>query len=689
MCGIIAVCHHPGAEEQVKKALTLLAERGKDGNDLKKIAKDCFLGHTLHAIVGHVSQPITAKGTLIANCEIYNWQELSKKYHLEAKNDSEFLLKFLDSFGAERIEELDGVFAFVYSNNESLLIARDILGVKPLWFSLTTEQFACASEKKVLENLAYGHIQELNPRSIFSYDLKKKKLEEIKRNFFSYQPEHTDTKEELLKNTQQLLHQAIDKRVPSKKFGLLFSGGLDSTYLANYLQQKGESFVCYTAAVESLTTAKDLEAAEKVAKELNLTLRVKTIKKEDIPSYLEKIVPLIEDSNVVKVGVALTFYLASELAKEDGCKVLFSGLGSEEIFAGYDRHKKSANINQECVSGLLKMYERDLYRDDVITMANNLELRLPFLDRKLITYALKIPAKYKINSERTKMILREIALREHMPEEFALRKKTAAQYGSKIDSALGKLAKKQQLTKSAYLRQFYPDHNLKLGVLFSSGKDSTYAAYIMQRQNYELTCLLTLQSKNSASYMFHTPAIEMASLQAEAMGIPQIVQATNGEKEEELNDLKALLSKAKEKYAIEGVITGALFSTYQRDRIEKICDEIGLKIFSPLWHKPQEQEMQELLQQKFSFLFTAIAAEGLDEGWLGRPITEKDLEKLKTLHKKNYLNIAGEGGEFESLVLDCPLFKKKLILTKTEKVMENGCTGKLVIKDAELKEKVI
>ena len=159
------------------------------------------------------------------------------------------------------------------------------------------------------------------------------------------------------------------------------------------------------------------------------------------------------------------------MAKEDGCKVIFSGLGSEEIFAGYERHKNSANINQECLSGLLKMYERDLYRDDVITMNNNMELRFHFWTQNWLIMHLKFQSKYKIKGETTKYILREIALQKGIAKEFAFRKKTAAQYGSKFDYAIGKLAKQHKFSsKSAYLRIFYPSHNLKLGVLFSSGK---------------------------------------------------------------------------------------------------------------------------------------------------------------------------------------------------------------------------
>ncbi len=706
MCGITGVFNHPHAFEQVKAALAILHNRGKDAlgisnfhevqhhHDLNKfypIPGKNIIGHALHAVVDDVPQPLKGKGVLVANCEIYNWQKLNQRYNFKAKNDAQLLLSLLDKFGIDKLEELDGVYALAYWNKEDLYLARDILGEKPLWFVHTSDGFAFASEKKVLEKLGYLDIQELNPRQILHYYIQGNRYEGIARFFLDYAPEHPESYEKLKQKTEKILDEAIKKRIPGRKFGLLFSGGIDSTYLAHYFKQQGYDFTCYTAVLETDgTPPSDLLAAQNVAKELGLHLKIKKIKIADIPRYLKKIVPLIEDSNVVKVGVALTFYIACEMAREDGCKVIFSGLGSEELFAGYERHKQSGNINQECVSGLLKMYERDLYRDDVLTMDNNLELRLPYLDMELVKYALKIPGKYKLKEGTGKYILREIAAEKGIPHQFAFRKKTAAQYGSRFDYALEKLAKKSKFpSKSAYLRTFYPSHNLRLGVLFSGGKDSTYSAYIMQRQNYELACLITMRSENKESFMFQSAGVEMVELQAQAMELPLIVGETKGEKEKELIDLEKTITLAREKYKLDGIVSGALFSTYQRDRIEKICDRLGLKIFAPLWHKPQEEEMKELLANGFTFVLSAVAAEGLDKKWLNRIITEKDVERLKELQRKVGINISGEGGETESLVLDCPLFKKKIVIEETEIMDENKNSAYMFIKKARLAEKIL
>ncbi|MBN1157037.1 diphthine--ammonia ligase [Candidatus Woesearchaeota archaeon] len=223
---------------------------------------------------------------------------------------------------------------------------------------------------------------------------------------------------------------------------------------------------------------------------------------------------------------------------------------------------------------------------------------------------------------------------------------------------------------------------MKLGVLSSGGKDGLYSAYVMKKQNYELSCIISIKSRNPDSFMFHTPNIHLSELQAEAMGLPILVQETAGEKEEELTDLTKAIEKAKKDFHIEGIVVGAIFSNYQRERVEKVCDKFGLKIFAPLWHKSQEDYIRELIKNDFRVIITAIAAEGLDRSFLGKEIDENLIKELIIINKKNKMNLAGEGGEYESLVLDCPLFKKKIIVEKAEILTENAFTGRFIIQKA-------
>ena len=229
--------------------------------------------------------------------------------------------------------------------------------------------------------------------------------------------------------------------------------------------------------------------------------------------------------------------------------------------------------------------------------------------------------------------------------------------------------------------------NKKLGVLFSTGKDSTYAMHKMKDSGYEITCLICIRSKNKDSYMFHTAAIELAKQQAEAIGLPLIIWETEGKEEEELKDLKDALWKAKLEYGINGIVTGALYSNYQKERIEKICEELELETYSPLWHKDQEQYMRELIDYGIKFILTKVSCEGLDKTWLNKIINNDDVDKLVKIDERIGINISGEGGEFESLVLDAPMFKKKLEIAESEIAESSENCAEMIIKEVKLIKK--
>jgi len=718
MCGITGFFNTQNAVEHTCRAFAILKNRGKDGvgacgadwvihsDELDTLHipgnSTCILGHTLHSMVGFVPQPIVYRGRLVANCEIYNWKGLNKKYGLDAKNDPDILAKLIEkristksgtaanisTVIEEILHELIGVYAFAYWLDDKVYIARDILGVKPLWYS-THAGFAFASEKKALDAAGYCAIRELDPREILCYDVKKDTITRYNRDFFSIAPEHETPLRTIRADVKKILIDAVSIRIPNEPFGILFSGGVDSSILAYLCKELGKhpgaDFTCYTAGFKGTTHSPDIQYATMVAESLGLALRLKEIDLAEVEEYLKIVVPLIEDTSVPKVGVALTMYAACVAARDDGIRVMFSGSGADELFAGYDRHRRSADLNRDCYADMLGIYEKNTYRDDVVAMNNNIELRVPYLDKRLVDYSLKIPAQYKIDGEQNKIILRLVGEDLGIPQEYVQRRKQAAQYGSRFDKAITKLAKNAGCkSKTEYLKRFYSQPNLKLGVLFSSGKDSNYAMHIMQQQNYSIECLITLMSENPDSYMFHTPNIELVRLQAEAMGIPLIEQVTKGEKEVELEDMKRALARAQMEYGIEGVVTGALYSNYQRKRIERICDELGMKVFSPLWHIDQETEMRELLKIGFEFIFSSVAAYGLDKSWLGHRITDEDIDKLVRLNEKIGLNIAGEGGEFESFVVDGPVYKKRIEIRDYEMVERDEYTARIAITDAGL-----
>ncbi|MFH1506632.1 MAG: diphthine--ammonia ligase [archaeon] len=201
---------------------------------------------------------------------------------------------------------------------------------------------------------------------------------------------------------------------------------------------------------------------------------------------------------------------------------------------------------------------------------------------------------------------------------------------------------------------------MKLASLFSGGKDSCLAIFLAKKAGHEISCLITIESENKESYMFHVPSISRVDAQAKAMGIPLILQKTKGKKEEELRDLEKAIKLAKDTYNINGIVTGAVASVYQAARIQKICDKLGLECINPLWKMDQIELLNELIKNDFEVIITGVFAYPLTKEWLGRKIDEKYVEDVTTLWEKYKVNPAGEGGEFESFVLYCPLFKKRL-----------------------------
>lgn len=183
--------------------------------------------------------------------------------------------------------------------------------------------------------------------------------------------------------------------------------------------------------------------------------------------------------------------------------------------------------------------------------------------------------------------------------------------------------------------------------------------------------------------MFHVPNIDFAKKQAEAMELPVAFTESSGIKEKELDDLKKVMNTAKERYKIEGVVSGAIASNYQAERVKRICDELNFKSINPLWKIDQEEYLKQLIKENFKIIITGIAADGLDKNWLGRIIDDECIKDLKKIHEKNKINVAAEGGEYETFVLDCPLFKKTIKVADSSIEMKNECIGQYKIKSVE------
>lgn len=246
-----------------------------------------------------------------------------------------------------------------------------------------------------------------------------------------------------------VLARAQDTR---SRIGVLFSGGIDSTLIAWILKQSNYPFTCYTVGFQDLGTKEPEDVVEAVcaAQQLDFPQRVRIV---DLPAahkiFVKTANLLGELTTVVSLGIGSVTVIAAERAKRDGCFTLFSGLGSEEIFAGYHRHTTVTNIQEECWHGLqYLLWERDLRRDCTLAAELGVTILTPFLDERVIIAAMGIPASEKIKEFEAhsvkKYVLRQVAEGLGLPAHFVWRRKRAAQYGSRLDSAMDKLARRYE-----------------------------------------------------------------------------------------------------------------------------------------------------------------------------------------------------------------------------------------------------
>lgn len=220
--------------------------------------------------------------------------------------------------------------------------------------------------------------------------------------------------------------------------------------------------------------------------------------------------------------------------------------------------------------------------------------------------------------------------------------------------------------------------NKKYGALTSGGKDSSYAIYLALKNGVNIAKLITIYPRREDSYMYHSYNLHLLEFYSKACGIPLVMQESSGIKEEELKDLKTAISRAN----VNGIITGAIASEYQTTRIKRICSELGIEMLSPLWKKNEEQLLCDMVKA-MEIIVVHVAAEGLDESWLGRKLDEAAINQLLKLRSKYRLNIVGEGGEYETFVVNAPFFKKRINI-KESKLKWQGNRGTLEIKAAEL-----
>lgn len=470
MCSIVGLQGNVKAEDIIKMLKTS-KNRGPDSSGiyLDKIYEDINLeefadentypiafGHNLLSIYdsdARISkpQPVSSENlVLVFNGELYNFPTMRNflsKVGVEAQinSDADALLYLIDFYAKKldlvkavqsAIRLIDGDYAFAVWDGENIAIARDSLGVKPLFYGQNDEFKGFASSRQSLNEIGITDINTLKPEHIL-YNW---------QDISPAQPIYEKVFEGDVAKIDKALKLSVSKRIEGlSEVGVIFSGGLDSSYLALLLKEISQNIALkiklYAVGVEG---SQDVEAAIYASKFLNLDLEICEVTEELVREALPDVVKAIGDDNLMKVGVGLTTYFATQMVARDGLNVAISGQGADELFGGYKRYVQSfidGTLNYDLREDMSNMYHVNLERDDACSMLNSVELRLPFLDKNLVELVLNIPDNKKIVSmhdDMRKSILRKIAFEEGLDYEIAYRPKKAAQYGTGIDKILRK-----------------------------------------------------------------------------------------------------------------------------------------------------------------------------------------------------------------------------------------------------------
>lgn len=427
MCGILGAFGTASASS-LSLDIDLLTHRGPDHIDEVQI-NHVRMGHTRLAIVDVEGgqQPLSSPGGrywLISNGEIYNHLALREEfpdYEFQTDSDSEIILALYARYGTDAVHHLDGMFAFVVYDTErdELFMARDPLGIKPLYYGWHDDQLIFGSEIKALHHLD-DSLQEFPPGHWYRSDgtlTQYYDLEQVARDALEAEPP-------TLADIRASLERAVEKRLMSDvPLGVYLSGGLDSTIIAAIVAQRDPGVHSFAVGVEG---SEDLENARRAAHFLGTEHHEYIYTPDEMLAALPEIIYHLESFDPSLVRSAIPNYFLARMTREY-VTVVLTGEGADELYAGYHYLKEiedEQTLSEELVALTGTLYNCNLQRCDRMTMAHSIEARVPFLDEDFVALSLSVPRDFKIDpkTETEKWALRQ-AFNDILPDHVAWRKK--------------------------------------------------------------------------------------------------------------------------------------------------------------------------------------------------------------------------------------------------------------------------
>lgn len=447
MCGIAGFVGEK-ARQRTCQMIEALSHRGPDGTAIWDGGRAC-LGHAHLKITGDYPQPVTVDGlTFTYNGEIYNYTNFLPGSCSDTEALASMLKNNLDGF-VKAAPAIDGEYAFTAWDGEKITLVRDPVGIKPLYYGYCEDGFGFASERKALMCTGIKEITSLTPGCML--------VDGIERRFADLppmQPAMTD-EAEAVRQLDKVLNRAVRLRL-HKDAAITFSGGIDSALIGAMAPDTPLLTVGFPGSF-------DVIAARAAVRCLGADQRhvVYEVSEKDVEEALPGVIYAIESADPMKVAIALPLYILSAKARQDGYKVLLSGQGSDELFAGYARYEagyRDGRLQEMLDFDQRHLSEVNLERDDAAAMASGIELRVPYLDLDVIGLARQLDPSLKLHGNGKdyirKYVLRKVA-EKYFPPEVASAPKKAIQYGTGIQKALERLAKNHGKDLRGYLETLY------------------------------------------------------------------------------------------------------------------------------------------------------------------------------------------------------------------------------------------
>lgn len=347
---------------------------------------------------------------------------------------------------SEAITRLHGSFSLAILDGRRITVARDVLGVEPLYWGENERYSGFASERKALWNIGITTVTAVPPGHV-AVIMNKTRLQ--RRAMTLQRPPIFDIS---LRDAAQKLKTLLQRLVKaylqdSGEVGIFFSGGVDSSLVTKCIIDQGVTPILYVAGFED---SHDLDAAEHSAEELGCPLHETIISLDEAENYIRKVIYAVEEDDLMKISIGLPLYVAAEAVMKDDVGRVFAGQGADELFGGYTRYcrilkqRGAVGLADALWTDVVHMADVNLQRDKGIALATNIELVLPFMNLEIIHVASSFPTRLKVESSQDalrKPVLRETARLFGLSEKITRRPKKAMQYGSGALKAIRRLAK--------------------------------------------------------------------------------------------------------------------------------------------------------------------------------------------------------------------------------------------------------